>query len=173
MFSVLGKLLMTTKSVLYGVLLGVLVAGWTFVMGFTGWYRDPIKLNLFFLVIPMQIAVVLKCLAVTARLGAAYGRQIGNGMILSVVASGLIFCGSLMFTRVVFPTYFDDLKQAHAGLLRQAGTPEADIQKAVDAAAEGQTSMSTAVQGVVGTLGTGLVTSMIAAIWLRSRQRVP
>ena len=160
---------MMTKSVMYGVRLGVLVVAWTFVMGFTGWYKDPTKLALFFLVIPLQIVVVLRCLAATARLGAGYGRQVGNGLVLSAVASVLIFCGSLLFTRVVFPNYFEDLKQAHAALLQKQGMTEADVQKTVDAAAEGQTSMSNALQGVAGTLGTGLVTALISAIWMRSK----
>lgn len=160
---------MMTKSVLHGVRLGVLVVAWTFVMGFTGWYKDPTKLSLFFLVIPIQIVVVLMCLSATAKLGAGYGRQVGNGLVLSGVASVLIFAGSLVFTRVVFPNYFDDLKQAHAEWLQKEGMTEADVQKTVDAAAEGQTSMSNALQGVAGTLGTGLFTTLIAAIWMRSK----
>ena len=39
--------------VLPGVLLGALVAAWTFVMGFTGWYRHPTLQALFFLVIAL------------------------------------------------------------------------------------------------------------------------
>ena len=42
-----------------GLLLGILVVLWTFVMGFTGWYRHPSLLFLFWLVIPLQVAVLL------------------------------------------------------------------------------------------------------------------
>lgn len=37
-----------------GIALGVLVAIWTFLMGFTGWYKDPVLLNLFWFVIAMD-----------------------------------------------------------------------------------------------------------------------
>jgi hypothetical protein len=37
-----------------GIALGVLVAIWTFLMGFTGWYKDPVLFNLFWFVIAMD-----------------------------------------------------------------------------------------------------------------------
>ena len=50
-----------------GVLLGVLCVFWTFVMGFTGWYKDPVMLNLFFLVILLEVGIVIWALRKTAR----------------------------------------------------------------------------------------------------------
>jgi hypothetical protein len=36
----------------------ILVSIWTFVIGLPGWYKDPVLLNLFFLVILLQIGVI-------------------------------------------------------------------------------------------------------------------
>jgi len=76
-----------------GVLLGVLCTIWTFVMGFTGWYKDPVMLNLFFLVILLEIGIVIWALRQTAP-EATWGGQIVNGLVLSLVASVIIFAGS-------------------------------------------------------------------------------
>ena len=86
-----------------GVLLGLLCVIWTFVMGFTAWYKDPVMLNLFFLVILFEIAVIVWALRQTAP-AATWGGQVVNGLTISAVASVIIFVGSLLFTTVAFPT---------------------------------------------------------------------
>lgn len=58
-----------------GALLGVLCVIWMFVMGFTGWYKDPVMLNLFFLVIPLEIGIVVWALRQTAA-NATWGGQV-------------------------------------------------------------------------------------------------
>jgi hypothetical protein len=50
-----------------GVLIGVLCGVWTFVMGFTGWYRDPAMTSLFFVVILIELAGLYWGLRQTAR----------------------------------------------------------------------------------------------------------
>ena len=58
---------------------------------------------------------------------------------MSVVAAAIIFCGSMLFTTVAFPTYFQDLRDAHAEMLRAAGRGAAEIEAEVAKAAVGQT----------------------------------
>ena len=151
-----------------GVLLGVLCVIWTFVMGFTGWYKDPIMLNLFFLVILLEIGVVIWTLRKTAP-SATWGVQVLNGLVLSLVAGVIIFAGSLLFTTVAFPTYFSDLQAAQTGMLRAAGMSEADIQTQVAAAAAMQTPFMNAISGVIGTVVTGVVVAAIAGAFLRKK----
>jgi hypothetical protein len=151
-----------------GVLLGVLCVLWTFVMGFTGWYKDPVMLNLFFLVIPLEIGIVIWALRKTAS-GATWGGQIVNGLVLSLVASVIIFAGSLLFTTVAFPNYFNDIRAVQAGMLKSAGLPEADINSQLAAAAAMQTPFMNAISGVIGTVVTGLVVAAIAGAFLRKK----
>ena len=151
-----------------GILLGVLCVVWTFVMGFTGWYKDPVMLNLFFLVIPLEIGIVVWALRKTAA-GATWGGQIVNGLVLSVVASVIIFAGSLLFTTVAFPNYFNDIQAAQTEMLKAAGMAEADIRTQVAASAAMQTPFMNAISGVIGTVVTGVVVAAIAGAFWRKK----
>jgi len=151
-----------------GVLLGVLCVVWTFVMGFTGWYKDPVMLNLFFLVIPLEIGIVIWALRKTAH-GDGWGGQIVNGLVLAVVASVIIFAGSLLFTTVAYPDYFNEIQAAQAEMLKSAGLSEADIKSQVAASAAMQTPFMNALTGVIGTVVTGVVVAAIAGAFLRKK----
>ena len=151
-----------------GVLLGVLTVVWTFVMGFTGWYKDPVMLNLFFLVILLEVGIVIWALRKTAP-SAAWGGQVLNGLVLSLVAGVIIFAGSLLFTTVAFPTYFSDLQATQAQMLKAAGMSEAEIQSQVAASAALQTPFMNALSGVIGTVVTGVVVAAIAGVFLRKK----
>ena len=151
-----------------GVLLGVLCVFWTFVMGLTGWYKDPVMLNLFFLVILLEVGIVIWALRKTAA-SATWGGQIVNGLVLSLVASVIIFAGSLFFTTVAFPDYFTELQSAQAQMLKTQGLSEADIKMQVAAAAALQTPFMNAVTGVIGTVVTGVVVAAIAGAFLRKK----
>jgi hypothetical protein len=151
-----------------GVLLGVLCVAWQFVVGFTGWYKDPVLLNLFFLVIPLEIGIVIWALRKTAR-SATWGGQIVNGLLLSLVASVIIFAGSLLFTTVVFPNYFAEIQATQSEMLKAAGQSEAEIATTVAASAAMQTPFMNALSGVIGTVVTGVIVAAIAGAFLRKK----
>lgn len=96
----------------HGVVLGLLVAAWTLVMGVTGWYRDPVLQAAFFL---------------------------------------------------------DDLRASHRALLVSQGIAPEAIEVQVEAAAAGQTSLSSALTGAIATIVTGVIVASIAAMFLRPR----
>ena len=125
-------------------------------------------LNLFFLVIPLEIGIVIWALRKAAP-SATWGGQIVNGFVLSLVASVIIFAGSLLFTTVAFPNYFTELQSAQAEMLKAQGLSEADIKMQVAAAAAMQTPFINAITGVVGTVVTGLVVAAIAGLFLRRK----
>jgi hypothetical protein len=151
-----------------GALLGVLCVFWTFVMGFTGWYKDPVMLNLFFLVVPLEIGIVIWALRKTAP-GASWSGQVVNGLVLSLVASVIIFAGSLLFTTVAFPSYFTDLQAARAELLKAQGVAGAEVESQAAAVAAMQTPLMNALSGVVGTVVTGIVVAAVAGVFLRKK----
>ena len=151
-----------------GVLLGVLCVIWTFVMGFSGWYKDPVMLNLFFLVILLEIGIVIWALRKTAP-AATWGGQIVNGLVLSLVASAIIFAGSLAFTTVAYPNYFTEIQAVQAEMLKSAGMTEAEIKTQLAAAAAMQTPLMNALTGVIGTVVTGVLVAAIAGAFWRKK----
>jgi hypothetical protein len=152
----------------YGTLLGLGVAAWTFVMGLTGWYKHPSLLFLFWLVIPFQVGLLLFALRSLAP-GAGYGRQVWNGVSISVLGSMIIFGASLLFTTLVFPSYFRDLEQLGRQVMTKQGLSAAQIEAVLKANAPMQTPRASAMAGAIGTVVTGFLTSLIAAAWLRKK----
>jgi hypothetical protein len=152
-----------------GLLIGVGCGIWTFVMGLTGWYRDPIMMRMFFLVVVFEIAGLIWGLRRTAAEGRGYGSQIVAGTMMAIVAGVVIICSSLLFTTVFFPDYFDELESSHRRILQEQGRSPEEIDQAVRENAPGNTPMNNALQGFTGTLITGIVASAVIAIFVRSR----
>jgi hypothetical protein len=157
------------QILLPGLVLGALVALWTFVMGLTGWYKDPALLNLFWMVILIEIAVLIWGLRETARQGRGYGRQVLAGTAVAAVSMPLVFAGSLLFTTVVFPRYFEEVRQVHEQMLRAQGLPADEVARQVAEVAKTQTSFISALSGAIGTLFTGVVASAVIAVWVRAK----
>ena len=151
-----------------GLILGLAVAAWTFVMGFTGWYKNPTLLYLFWLVIPMQIGLLLWALRGSAAT-TGYGRQVWNGVSISLLASMIIFGASILFTTRVFPHYFQDLEVLGRQLMAAKGLSAEQIEAAVRLQAPMQTPRASAMAGAIGTVVTGFFTALIAAVWLRKK----
>ena len=157
----------------YGILLAAGVIAWMFVMGFTGWYKNPVLVNLFFLVIPFQVLLIVWALRETARQGATYGAQIMAGLTISSIAGILIFGASLLFTTVAFPSYFTEIREMQEHAMRDAGIDEARIADVMAGAERAFTPMRQAIQGFIGTVITGLVAAAIAGTWIRHRPERP
>lgn len=152
-----------------GLTIGLLCGVWTFVMGFSGWYKDPVKLNLFFLVIAIEIAGLIWTLKQTAAQGRTYSGQVVAGTLTAIVAGLVIIVSSLLFTTVAFPQYFDELNAVQRELLAKQGMPEDQIEAAIRAAAPMQTPMVNALMGFIGTFMTGVIASAVIAIWVRAK----
>jgi hypothetical protein len=151
-----------------GVLIGVLCAAWTYVMGFTGWFKDPTLQAAFFVVILIEVALLLWGLRQTAAAN-AYGRQVVTGTTMAAIAAAIIFVNSLVFAMVVFPNYFRDIEQAYRQILSAQGKSESEIAEAIAQQASMQTPFIQALSGAVGTIVTGFVASLLIAIRYRRR----
>lgn len=156
-----------------GLLIGVLCGLWTLVMGYTGWYKDPRMVNVFFLVIVIEVAGLVWGLRRTAAEGRTYGGQIVAGTMMSVIAGVIIIAFSLVFTTILFPTYFTDLQEAYRAILQQQGKSEAEIIQELNKASAGSTPMGQAIQGFMGTLITGIVASAIIGLFFRKKAAAP
>ena len=156
----------------YGLLLGILIVLWTFIMGFTGWYKDPVLLNLFWVVLLLEIWIVLTALQSTARLGMGYRDQIIVALAVATTAGLLVFAGSLLFTTVAFPKYFEELRAAQENVLRRSGLSEAEIAEQIESMKSQYTPFRQALQGFIGTVVSSLLIAAIGAVWIRKRPSV-
>jgi hypothetical protein len=151
-----------------GLILGLSVAAWSFVMLLTGWFKHPSLWILAWLVVPAQIAILLWTLRGLAPMG-GYGRQVWNGVSSSLLGSMLIYAASILFTTVVFPHYFQDLEAVGRQIMARQGLSPAQVEAAVRAQAPMQTPRASAMAGAIGTVVTGFFTSVVAAAWLRKK----
>jgi hypothetical protein len=152
-----------------GLLVGALCAAWTFVMGFTGWYRHPTLANLFFLVILIEVAGLWWGLRKTAAEGRGYGSQVVAGTMMAIVAGVIVIASSLLFTMVAFPDYFRELEEAYRESARAQGRSEAEIAQSISDNMAAATPMGQAMAGFLGTLITGILASAVIAIFIRAR----
>ena len=151
-----------------GFLLGASVAAWTLVMATSGMYKNPTLLYLFWLVIPIQIGILIAFLRKSAPT-TSYGRQVWTGVSISLLGSMLIFANSYYLTAVQFPHYFQDLEALGRQMMAARGMSADQIEAAVKAQAHMQTPRASAMAGAIGTVVTGFLTSLVAAIWLRKK----
>ena len=151
-----------------GFLLGACVASWTIVMGSTGWYKEPGLLYLFWLVIPIQAAILIWFLRLSAP-RAGYGRQVWTGVSISLLGSVLIFANSYYLTTVQLPHYFQDMEALGRLMMAKQGLSPGQIEAAVRAQAPMQRPIPTAMAGAIGTVVTGAVISAFASLWLKKK----
>jgi hypothetical protein len=151
-----------------GILIGVLCTIWMYVMGFTGWYRDPQLAGAFFLVVLIEIGGLVWGLRRTAAEGRTYGSQVVAGTLMAVVAGVIIIAASLIFTTIAFPDYFEEIAAGQRQVLEAQGRPAAEIEEAVRGTLE-TTPMAQAMTGFIGTLITGIIASAVIALFIRAR----
>jgi len=152
-----------------GIALGLIVVVWMYIIGFAGWYKDPVMMNTFYLVILFQIVVLVWGLRLTAAEGKTYGSQIAAGMLISLIGAVIIFVGSYLFTTVAFPQYFEEIRTVGERVLREQGKSEEEIRSMMDLSASMQTPFVNAITGVIGTLMTGVIASAIIAFFVRKK----
>jgi hypothetical protein len=151
-----------------GIALGVLVGLWTLLMGVTGWYKDPVLANVFFVVILIEIGVLIWGLRKTGS-DSGYWKQVWNGTLIAIIGSVIIFFVSIFFTSVLYPHYFTDLQAIHERMLRDQGKSEAEISTIIEGGKPMANSFANAVAGVIGTIGTGFAGSLIIGAFFRRK----
>lgn len=152
-----------------GLLIGVFCGLWTFVMGFTGWYKDPVMMNAFWGVILIQLFGLVWGLRQTARQGRGWASQVLAGTLMSVIAGVVIIAGSLLFTTVFFPEYFSEIERMGREVMQRQGKSETEIAQALAGSRALATPMTQAMAGFTGTLITGIVASAAIALVVRAR----
>lgn len=152
-----------------GLFIGVFCGLWTWVMGFTGWYKDPVMMNAFFVVIIFEIVGLIWGLRRTAAQGRGWASQLLAGTMMAVIGGILIIAFSLIFTTVLFPDYFAEIEAMSRAAMQKQGMSAAEIDAAVNAQKPMANSMAQALAGFMGTLITGIVASAALAVVIRAK----
>ena len=152
-----------------GIVFGLAAEAWTIVFLAMGLHKHPTTAMLFYLVIVIQAIVLFWGLRQTAAQGRTFGKQVVAGLVMTVVGACIIFMGSFLLTQYGFPESFRESEEGLRLFLQEHGSSEADIQAQVEAASAMHTPLMNALLGVIGSLATGLLFSIIVAIFVRAR----
>ena len=152
------------------VMLAVLAAVLSVVIALVGFHRtSPMLAQAAFIgpAIILNIGCIVWGLKGTAATN-GYVRQVGNGIMIGVIAGVLIFGFSLLMLTVLMPGYLDEMKQATIEWLQRADIAEDLREKQIATVAE-TTATTQSMAGLFGTVATSLVVAVIAAIFLRRK----
>jgi hypothetical protein len=152
-----------------GILIGVLCGLWELLMGITGWYKDPTMMSLFWVVIVIQISCLVWGLRGTAAAGKQFWAQVGHGTLMSLIGGVIIFFVSLLFTTILFPNYFSDMRSVQEEILKKAGKTQTEITATLDKNAAMATPLMNALSGFTGTVVTGFVCSLVIGAFVRNK----
>jgi hypothetical protein len=153
-----------------GLFIALFCGGWQLIMGFSGWYRDPVLSNLFWLMIPILIAGLIWGLRRTAKEGKGYWAQVGQGTLMSLIAGVVLFFVTCLFTAVLFPDYFAVIQSLQENALRQAGKSPQEIKLTMETLAITATPLVHGISALTGMLTTGFVASLLIAAFVHDRQ---
>lgn len=152
-----------------GLLIGVLCSIWMYVVGFTGWYLDPDLQAMFFVVIPIEIAALFWALRQLPESEKTFAGILKAGTMMSLIAAAVIFVASYLFTTVVFPNYFDDVRVLGEQMYREQNMTEEEIAAVTASMAPMQTPFVNALTGAIGTIVTGFLGSAVLGLLLKKK----
>jgi hypothetical protein len=155
-----------------GLFIGVFCGLWTFVMGVTGWYKDPVMARAFYVVIVIEMVGLIWGLRQTARLGRSWASQVVAGTMMSVIAGIIVLGASLLFTTVAFPDFFVEIERIGIERMRRANVSEAEMTAALERSRAWATPMAYALAGFMATLMVGIVGSLTLAVVIRAKPTV-
>ena len=152
-----------------GIVLGVSAGIWMFINGLAGLYKNPGTAWVFPVVATViEIFVIVWGLRKTAQLGKRYGGQVLAGLMIAVVGAVLILGFSLIWANV-----FTDAGEVTAAMQADAwadrGMSEEQIEETLANTEFMRTPLFQAISGSIATIVTGLVISLIAAIFIRQK----
>lgn len=157
------------KILTAGVVLGLSVAVWSFIFGFTGLYRSSSTAWIFTVVaILIQVGVLIWGLKQTAADGKRYLGQVGAGLLMCLIAGVIIICSSFIFTSV-FTDYFEVTAELQADAWSNSGMSDERVDELLETMSWSRTPMVAAISGFIGTMVTGLIVTLIVAAFVRKK----
>jgi hypothetical protein len=148
-----------------GLVIALLCAAWQVIMIAAGWLTNPKTFAFFYLVVLIQVLILIWGLRQTAA-QKSYGGQVLIGTGASIIAGILLFLYSLLVTTVLFPNLIGEMKAMATQSLEAAGQTKEQITAALTL----NTPLNQATQGLLGTVITGFLASLVIAIFVRKKR---
>lgn len=159
-------------NVIVGVVVGLAQTGLLFTLNFAGILRTERGGQLLMLALAFHIVGLLWALgrhrAKAGEEGAPFARLFGAGLMVSLIIGIVVATGSMVFMDAVDPSYLDWVKESSREQL-QALELEAEEEQAHEDRLAQLTPVGYAMQGLMGTLMTGLFLSLTLSAFLRIR----
>jgi hypothetical protein len=152
-----------------GLFIGVFSGLWAFVMGLSGWYKDPAMVWAFWAVVAIEVFGLTWGLRQTAREGRGWASQVLAGTMMSVIAGIVVAAASLLLTTLLVPEYFSEIARISREGMQRQGRTDAEIARALESSAAWAQPMAQAMAGFTATLITGIVASAAIALVIRAR----
>jgi hypothetical protein len=151
------------------VVLAVLVTLVSIVIAATGLHENPMVVGPGFILVAIVINLGAVFWALKSNAAeAGYGRQLGNGALIGIIAGVVIFLASFVLLTYVFPDYIAEMRAGTLEFMEGAGVPQDKLDQQA-AAMEAMTPATQALNGTLGTFFTSLVGAAILAIFLRKK----
>lgn len=153
----------------YGIIFWVISTIILFAIGVFDWYSDPNLTWVFWLVIPVQIGIIYQLMKTLKSLQASYWKNVGFGTLVSLITGIGMFFSSLLFTEVVFPDYFDTIKEVGIEIYEDDGATQEEIDQYAKFYESDNLGVANAVSGVIGSTAFGFFLSLIISLFFRNK----
>ncbi|MEM8929982.1 MAG: DUF4199 domain-containing protein [Acidobacteriota bacterium] len=157
-------------NLITGAVVGLASASLIYILHFAEVLRTPLGGQLLLLAILFLTSGLLTALMRhrVREPEIAFGRLLGAGLAISMVAGLVLAIGSYVFTTTVDPTYLDFIRERSLEQLSQMDLP-VEERAANEAQIAAINPSGYAMQGLFGTLVTGFLLSMTISAFLRMR----
>ena len=159
---------MTQAPVKWGLIFGVAVGVQNVIFAMAGWHKVYDKAFVYLAIaIAINVTAVVMCLRKTAA-RSSWAAQLGNGLVLGLVASAIIFASTWLVTAIIFPDYFVDMAEGYRSVYSLAELEWATTQERL-AGVAAMSPVRSAAENTIGAMVVSLLTSAVAGIWLRRK----
>lgn len=156
-------------AILPALLLAGLTGMWSVIFVLAKWHQTSETQAAFFFVILIQLGVMLWGLIKSNDGEKTFVEQFLVGLVISLLASVLIFCISMVLNMYAFPNYFTEVKVAMENSLKAQNLKPEEIAAAMKAAEPSFTPIAAAMGGMIGTIFTGVVFSAIISAFFSKK----
>ncbi len=159
----------TTKSIAikWGVINGLIGIIFFLILDFTGLSQSPVQ----YLGLVISVAIIFLAHKEFKELGdgfMSYGKGLGIGTLLSVVASVISGIFTYLYVSFVNPAYIDAVKDKQITDMQNRGMSDAEIDQAMQFSAGFMSPVAITIFAIIGGIFFGFILSLLVSIFTKN-----